>query len=84
MNHPNLSGGRGGGLLGRASLHHVAGGALANGVNGCHAKVIVGVRAEAAHAVACRGNAINLFVGILRAFGTVLKGKKRERQNMCI
>ena len=63
--HPDLSRRRGRGLLSRASLHRIAGGALTNGVDSCHPKVIVGVRAEAAHTVARCGYAINLFVGVL-------------------
>lgn len=76
---PDLSRRWGGGLLSCASLHHLAGGTLADGVYSGHPEVIVGVRAEAAHAVACRGNAINFFVRVLWAFGTMLEKEKKNK-----
>lgn len=65
-------------MLGCASLHHIAGGALADGVYGGHAKVIVGVRAEAAYAVARCGDTIDLFIGVIGSFGTVLEGREKK------
>lgn len=61
----DLAGRRRRGLLSSASLHRVTGGALADGVDGRHAEVVVGVGAEAAHAVAGGGDTIDLLVGVL-------------------
>lgn len=76
-----LPGRRGGGLLSCAGLHHLAGGALANCVDGRHPKVVVGVRAEAAHAVARGGDAIDLLVGVLGPSCTVLEEAREDLFN---
>lgn len=81
LQEPHLSGGRGRSLLSCTSLHHVAGGSLADGVHGCYSEVIMRVGTEAADAVACRGDAIDLFVGVVGAFGAVLRAERaRERE----
>lgn len=65
MKLPDLPRRRRGRLLSCAGLHNLAGGSLADGVESCHPKVIVRIRAEAAHAVASCSDAINLLKGVL-------------------
>lgn len=73
---PDLARRRWRSLLRSASLHHITGRALADGVDGRHAEVVEGVRAETAHAVAGGGDTIDLLVGVIRCFRTVLKAAR--------
>ena len=68
----DLSGGGAGRLLGRLGLDGVAGRPAADVVDRHHAELVVGVWAEAAHAVAGRGHAVDLLVRVFGVLGLVL------------
>lgn len=69
----HLSRGGGGGLLSCASVHHLTGRTLADGVHRRHPEVVVGVGAEPADAVARGGDAVDLLVRVLGAPGAMLE-----------
>lgn len=68
----DLPGRRAGRLLGRLGLDDLAGRPPADVVDRHHAELVVGVRAEAPHAVASGGHAVDLLVQVVRVLGLVL------------